>query len=170
MASRNETGLSDIVTDICLDAVAVCGTWIADTAPVTFKLGLAPPGFSILHARRPAEPDAPTHGGELACTAADDVVIRPHPLQQIATQSTSFEGQLLNVKFGYEIIVVSNIYRRPSTSKTVFIDEFADLLAAICLLDTAYTFAVIIICLAGSAVHLTTEWPIDSNNWNCSSM
>ena len=45
---------------------------------------------------------------------------------------TSFKRQLLNIRVGHEIIVIVNIYRRPSASKTVFIDELADLLTALC--------------------------------------
>lgn len=54
-------------------------------------------------------------------------------LQKTETQPTSFEQQLLNVRVGGKVIVVTNIYRRPAASKTVFIDEFANILAALCL-------------------------------------
>ena len=46
---------------------------------------------------------------------------------------TSFERQLLNYRVGNKVIVVANIYRRPSSSKTTFFDEFTDLLSALCL-------------------------------------
>ena len=47
-ASRKAAGLSDIITDNRLDAVAVCETWIRVDAPDTIKFVLAPTGFSIL--------------------------------------------------------------------------------------------------------------------------
>ena len=36
---------------------------------------------------------------------------------------------------GHKVIVVANIYRRPSASKTTFFDEFTDLLSVLCLQD-----------------------------------
>ena len=65
-ASWKAAGLSDIITDNRLDAVAICETWIMDTAPDTIKLGLSPPAFTILHIYQLIEPGGPTRGGGLA--------------------------------------------------------------------------------------------------------
>ena len=68
-ASRKAAGLSYIITDNRLDAVAVCETWIRVDAPDTIKFRLAPTGISISHVHRPVDPGGPTRGGGLAFIA-----------------------------------------------------------------------------------------------------
>ena len=56
--------------------------------------------------------------------------MRPHPLQSIAS-TVSFERQLLNVRLGHDVIVVANIYRPSSSSKTELFTEFEELLTSL---------------------------------------
>jgi hypothetical protein len=67
-------------------------------------------------------------GGGLAFIYSNELKARPMKIQ---LSPTSFELQLVGIEVGRMLVKVANIYRPPSTSKSTFIDEFADLLATV---------------------------------------
>ena len=132
-ASRKAACIVDLINDHKLEAVAICETWIKETAPDTIKSGLAPSGFTVSHVHRPIIPDGPSRGGGgLAFLASNDFVVRPHP-SQATNKPIKIEHQLVNVRIGHHVIAVATVYRPPSTSKSTFLVEFADLLISLSL-------------------------------------
>jgi hypothetical protein len=67
-------------------------------------------------------------GGGLAFIHSNELSVRP---LKISLSHTSFELQLVGMQVGKTLVKVANIYRPPSTSKSTFVDEFADLLSDI---------------------------------------
>ena len=86
----------------------------------------APPGYRITHVHR-ENPDQ-TRGGGLAIVYRDSINVSPRN-HNIA--HTSFEFQLVNIGLKSRDIVLANIYRPPSSSKSVFLEEFGSLLATL---------------------------------------
>ena len=86
----------------------------------------APPGYRITQVHRD-NPDQ-TRGGGLAVIHWDTIDVQPrkHKLTH-----SSFEFQLVNVGLPPKDIVLANIYRPPSSSKSTFFDEFGSLLATL---------------------------------------
>ena len=86
----------------------------------------APPGYRITHVHRD-NPDQ-TRGGGVAVIHRDmiDVQPRTHKLTR-----SSFDLQLVNVGLPSRDIVLTNIYRPSSSSKSTFLEEFGSLLAAL---------------------------------------
>ena len=52
-ASSKAACIADLINDHKLEAVAICETWIKETAPDAIKSGLAPSGFTVSHVHRP---------------------------------------------------------------------------------------------------------------------
>ena len=83
----------------------------------------APPGYRIAHVHRD-NPDQ-TRGGGLAIIHREAINVSPRNHDFV---HTSFELQLVNIGLKSRDIVLANIYRPPSSSKSVFLDEFGLLL------------------------------------------
>ena len=86
----------------------------------------APPGYRITHVHR-ENPDQ-TRGGGLAVIHQDsiNVSLRNHNITL-----SSFEFQLVNIGLKSRDIVLANIYRPPSSSKSIFLEEFGSLLVTL---------------------------------------
>ena len=87
---------------------------------------LAPPGYRILHVHREG-PDR-ARGGGLAVIHHDTINVQPrsHNLPH-----SSFELQIVNISLKPRDIVLVNIYRPPSSSKSLFFEEFGTLLTTL---------------------------------------
>ena len=83
----------------------------------------APPGYRITHVHR-ENPDQ-TRGGGLALIHHDSINVSP---RKHDFTHTSFEIQLVKIGLKSRDIVLANIYRPPSSSKSVFFEEFGLLL------------------------------------------
>ena len=92
----------------------------------TWLLWLEGPGYRITHVHR-ENPDQ-TRGGGLAIVYRDSINVSPRN-HNIA--HTSFEFQLVNIGLKSRDIVLANIYPPPSSSKSVFLEEFSSLLATL---------------------------------------
>jgi exonuclease III len=128
-ASKGET-IQDLICDHRLDVLAVSETWIRDDAPDAIKLDMVPPNFAVLHAHHPCAVGAERarHGGRLAFIHSTVL-----PARTIRTDfmPASFELQLVGLQVGNVLVKVENIYRPPSSSKAVFLEEFSELLTSI---------------------------------------
>ena len=91
--------------------------------PRVIKNDPAPPGYRIAHIHR-ENPDQ-TRGGGLAIIHRDSINVSP---RNHDFEHTSFELQLVNIGLKSRDVVLANIYRPPSSSKSVFFDEFGLLL------------------------------------------
>ena len=122
--------IDDMIRDNQLDVLAVCESWIRYDAPEVIKKYIAPSDFSVLHVHRPqvAGTGRSRKGGGLAFLYNKNLSARP-----ISTKfsPTSFELQLVGLQVNQILFKVANIYRPPSSSKSTFLDEFADLLSTI---------------------------------------
>ena len=96
--------------------------------PPVIKDDPAPAGYRITHVNRD-NPDK-TKGGDLAVIHRDEMNVLPR--KHNITHS-SFELQLINIGLKSRDIVLANIYRPPSSSKSIFLEEFGSLLT---ILDT----------------------------------
>ena len=85
--------------------------------------GPAPPGYRILHVHRD-NPDQ-NRGGGLAVIHRDTINIQP---RKHKINHSSFELQLVYITLQSRDIVLTNIYRPPSSSKSLFFEEFGLLL------------------------------------------
>ena len=94
--------------------------------PPVIKNDPAPPGYRITHVHRD-NPDQ-TRGGGLAVIHRDEMNVLP--CKHNITHS-SFELQLVNIGLKSRDIVLANIYRPPSSSKSIFLEEFGSLLATL---------------------------------------
>ena len=94
--------------------------------PTEIKNDPAPPGYRITHVHRD-NPDQ-TRGGGLVVLHRDEINVLPR--KHNITHS-SFEFQLVNIGFQSRDIVLQNIFRPPSSSKLIFIEEFGSLLATL---------------------------------------
>ena len=89
--------------------------------PPVIKNDPAPPSYRIVHIHR-ENPDQTRDRG-LAIIHCDSINISNHDFAH-----TSFELQLVNIGLTARNIVLANIYRPPSSSKSVFFNEFGLLL------------------------------------------
>ena len=85
--------------------------------------GPASPGYRITHVHRD-NPDQ-TRGGGLAVIHRDTINVQP---RKHKINHTSFELQLINITLQSWDIVLANSYRPPSSSKSLFFEEFGLLL------------------------------------------
>ena len=106
-----------------LSILAVTETWIKSDDPPVIINGPAPPGYRILHVHRD-NPDQ-NRGGGLAVIHRDTINIQP---RKHKINHSSFELQLVNITLQSRDIVLANIYRPPSSSKSLFFEEFGSLL------------------------------------------
>ena len=86
----------------------------------------APPGYRITHVHRD-NPDQ-TKGGGLVVIHRDEINVSPNKDNIF---HSSFEFQLVNIGLQSRDIVLANIYRPPSSSKSIFLEEFGSLLATL---------------------------------------
>ena len=118
------------ITDFDLDALAVSETWIRADDPPAIPLDPAPQSYNILHVHRAAGPDGPRRGDGLAFIHRDSMEVRSHPLSSQIKPET-FELQLLKVGLSTSSLTVANIYRPPSTSLSVFLEELSDVISEV---------------------------------------
>ena len=118
--------LHSLITDHDLSILAFTETWVKTDDPPVIKNGPAPPGYRITHVHQD-NPDQ-TKGGGLAVIHRDTINVQPrkHKLTH-----SSFELQLVNFGLPSRDIVLVNIYRPPSSSKSMFFEEFGSLLATL---------------------------------------
>ena len=90
------------------------------------KMTPAPPGYRTTHVHR-ENPDQAREGG-LAIVYRDSIHVSPR--NQNITH-TSFEFQLVNIGPKSRDIVLANIYRPPSSSISIFLEEFGSILATL---------------------------------------
>ena len=90
--------------------------------PPVIKNDPAPPGYCITHVNRD-NPDQTREGGH------QDEINVLNCKHNIA--HSSFEFQLVNIGLQSQDIVLSNIYYPPSSSKSIFLEEFGSLLATL---------------------------------------
>ena len=129
-AVNKTASIHTTITDFDLDALAVSETWIRADDPPAIKLDPAPLGYNIIHVHRAAGPDGPRRGGGLAFIHRDSIEVRSHPLSSRINPET-FELQLLKVGLSTSSLTVANIYRPPSTSLTVFLEELSDVISEV---------------------------------------
>jgi len=122
--------IHNIIADDNIDVFALSETWIQQDAPSVIQQDPAPEGFRIIHVHRKITADGPTRGGGLAIISRDSIPVRTHPLAS-SFNPTSFELQLARVGSGPSTFTLVNLYRPPSQSKSVFIDEFLDIISTI---------------------------------------
>ena len=115
--------LHSLIADNDLSILALTETWVKSDDPPVIKNDPAPPGYRIAHVHRD-NPDQ-TRGGGLAIIHREAINVSPRNHDFV---HTSFELQLVNIGLKSRDIVLANIYRPPSSSKSVFLDEFGLLL------------------------------------------
>ena len=115
--------LHSLITDNDLSILAITETWVKSDDPPVIMNGPAPPGYRILHVHR----DDSDHirGGGLAVIHRDTINVQP---RKHKINHSSFELQLVNVTLQSRDIVLADIYRPPSSSKSLFYEEFGLLL------------------------------------------
>ena len=121
--------IHDIINDHHLDVLALQETWISADSPPAVQADVAPCGYSVLHAHRPLVHEGPTRGGGLAVIHSDAVTMRSITLP-ILTPPLSFETRVVALGPASHQTVLINIYRPPSSSVPVFLDELAYLITA----------------------------------------
>ena len=118
--------LHSLIADHDLSLLALTETWIETDDPTVFKNDPAPPGYQITHVPR-ENPDQ-ARGSGLAIDYRDSINVSPRN-HNIA--HTSFEFQPVNIGLKSRNIILANIYRPPSSSKSIFLEEFGSLLATL---------------------------------------
>ena len=118
--------LHSLNTDLDLSILALTESCIKTDDSPAIKNSSAPPGYRITHVHRD-NPDQ-TRGGGLAGIHRDTIDVQPrkHKLTH-----SSFELQLVNIGLPSQDIVLANIYRPPSSSKSTFFEKFGSLLATL---------------------------------------
>ena len=98
-------------------------------SPPAVQADVAPCGYSVLHVHRPLIHGGPTRGGGLAIIHSESVAARSIALP-ISTPSSSCKAQVDALDPASHQTVLINIYRPPSSSVPVFLDEHAGLITA----------------------------------------
>ena len=101
----------------------------ADSPPAILA-DVAPCNFNVLHVHRQLAAGGPTRGGGLAIIYNESVTVRPIDLP-VKTAPSSFEVQLVSLGSSSPNTIIMNIYQPPSSSMSTFLDEVADLVAAV---------------------------------------
>jgi hypothetical protein len=129
-AGDKGAAMQDLIRDHRLEVLAVSETWIRDGVSNAIKFDMVPPNFAVLHAHRPrvAGASQAKRGGGLALIHSTIL-----PARAIKTNFCpgSFELQLIGLQVGNVLVKVASIYRPPSSSKSTFMVEFAELLTSI---------------------------------------
>ena len=120
--------LHSLITDndlsiLAMSILAITETWVKSDDPPVIINGPALPGYRIMHVHRD-NPDQ-TRGGGLAVIHHDTINVQPRKHE---VNHSSFELQLVNITLQSRDIVLANIYRPPSSSKSLFFEEFGLLL------------------------------------------
>ena len=125
----------DILGDHHLDILALNETRLLASDPPAILLAAAPEGYDIHLVCRPEGP----RGGGLAIVCKSGLLPRPHSLQD-SFHPTSFEFQSLSFASADKRHLLVNLYRPPSTSKSLFLAEFSEMLELIILaVGSAFT-------------------------------
>ena len=85
----------------------------------------------MFHVRREPRPGGPSRDGDLAFIHRNNVKARVHPLAA-SINVESFELQMVKLTSSSSSFVVLNIYRPPSCSIPLFLEELADIISTIC--------------------------------------
>ena len=125
-AAQKAAGMSAIVADNHLDALAVCKTWMLEITPDALKLGLAPPGIAISHCSTNRFAVVDCLSSLLTTSWFTHIRCKISSTANVLRDATAQRSTWL------QCCLVANIYRRPSASKMAFIDEFGVLLTALC--------------------------------------
>ena len=118
--------LHSLIADNDISILALTETWVKSDDPPVIQNSLAPPGYRILHVHR-EDPDR-ARGGGLAVIHQDTINVQPRSHN---IPHSSFELQIVNISLKPRDIVLVNIYRPPSSSKSVFFEEFGTLLTTL---------------------------------------
>ena len=119
VANRKGAQLDDLIRDHELDVLALNETWIRDDAPAAVKHDIVPDNFRILHTHRDTIGRRRTkRGGGLALIYSHNLTARFHNCN---IKPTSFELQVVELKIGRIPVLIANIYRPPSSSKSDFL-------------------------------------------------
>ena len=115
--------LHSLITDNDLSILTITEMWVKSDDPPVIMNGPAPPGYRILHVHR----DDPDHirAGGLAVIHLDTINVQP---RKHKINHSLFELQLVNVTLQSRDIVLASIYHPPSSSKSLFYEEFGLLL------------------------------------------
>jgi hypothetical protein len=106
----------DLISDHCLDILALTETRLQADMPNAIKLDPAPPGYSIHHVHRSLTASHPLGGG-VAVIHRDCLSVSPI---SCALSPTSFELQLVRFTSVTPPITAAIIYRPPDSSKSLF--------------------------------------------------
>ena len=122
--------IDDLIHDYQLDVLAVCESGIRNDVPNAIKYDIAPQNFSVLHVHRPPAADTGLcrRGGGLSFIFKKELAARS---LRTSCKPKAFELQLVGLQMGKIIVKVASVYRPPSSSKSTFLDEFAELLTSI---------------------------------------
>ena len=122
--------IDDLIRDNQLDVLAVCESGMRIDAPDAIKYDIAPQNYSVLHVQRPPASDTGRcrRGGGLSFIFNKRLSARP---MKTSFKPVDFELQLVGLQVGRTLVKVASVYRPPSSSKSTFLDEFADLLTSI---------------------------------------
>ena len=122
--------IDDLIRDNQLDVLAVCESGMRIDAPDAIKYDIAPQNYSVLHVQRPPASDTGRcrRGGGLSFIFNKQLSARP---MKTSFKPVDFELQLVGLQVGRTLVKVASVYRPPSSSKSTFLDEFADLLTSI---------------------------------------
>ena len=125
------------MNDLNLDIIALQETWISSNASPTIKADIAAPDCSCQHVRR----ETASRGGGLTLVYRQYLAVKPYLIDDIFKPS-SFEVQLMKINTTVPPTTIVNIYRPPSSSRAVFLDYLAELIAVI----SADTNAGLLLC------------------------
>ena len=122
--------IDDLIRDNQLDVLAVCESGMRIDAPDAIKYDIAPQNYSVLHVQRPPASDTGRcrRGGGLSFIFNKQLSVRP---LKTSFKPVDFELQLVGLQVEKTLVKVASVYCSPSSSKSIFLDEFADLLTSI---------------------------------------
>ena len=111
--------LQHFIIDSNIDIIALSETWLSPEPALSTLNSLTPTNFSLIHAPRHGKT-----GGGLAFIYRSSYKVSKLPISEF----TSFESLAVRITLASSSLTILNIYRPPSTSKTVFLSEFSTLL------------------------------------------
>ena len=120
--------LHDLLIHRSIDLLAVTETGFTTDTPRSTCEDLAPSGYYVLNAPRLIQRGGPTRGGGVALVYRDTVDVRPIELPS-DQQPTAFEVLVARIVGQSSSHVIVVVYRPPSSSLAVFLDQLADVLA-----------------------------------------
>ena len=116
--------IHDIISDDCIDILAITEMWVQQDAPDAVKLDIAPPGCNVVHAHRKS--DIAKRGSGLAVVYRDNIRVRGPGNTGISFGE--FELLVLTVCCSQRSVDIVIIYRPLGPVLSSFIAEFSNLL------------------------------------------